>query len=40
MGSDALAVVYQHYLTQEPFRQHDEHTYLLSAKAGSGSIKG
>jgi AraC-like DNA-binding protein len=39
MGFDSLSVVYQHYLTQEPFSQQDENTYLLSAKAGSGNIK-
>ncbi|MGX1829044.1 helix-turn-helix domain-containing protein [Paenibacillus taichungensis] len=39
MGFDSLAVVYQHYLTQEPFCQQDENTYLLSAKAGSGNVK-
>ncbi|KAA2301806.1 AraC family transcriptional regulator, partial [Clostridioides difficile] len=36
---DALGVVYQHYLTQEPYSQQDEHTYLLSPKAGSGKVK-
>ncbi|KOY15823.1 helix-turn-helix transcriptional regulator [Paenibacillus xylanivorans] len=39
MGFDSLSVVYQHYLTQEPFSQQDKNTYLLSAEAGSGNIK-
>ncbi|WP_427180203.1 helix-turn-helix transcriptional regulator [Paenibacillus sp. TC-CSREp1] len=36
---DALAAVYQHYLTMEPYSQQDEHTYQLSDKVGSGNIK-
>ncbi|MCG7383083.1 AraC family transcriptional regulator [Paenibacillus sp. ACRRY] len=39
MASDALAEVYQHYLTKDPYSQLDEHTYLLSTKAGCGNIK-
>jgi len=39
MITDELSIVYTRYLTQSPLRQHDENTYMLSAEAGSGSIK-
>ncbi|MGG1619054.1 helix-turn-helix domain-containing protein [Paenibacillus sp. NRS-1782] len=38
MNSNSLSLIYQHYLEKNPFRQQNEHTYLILPEAGHGQI--
>ncbi|WP_025721048.1 helix-turn-helix domain-containing protein [Paenibacillus polymyxa] len=38
MNSNSLSLIYQHYLEKTPFRQQNEHTYMILPEAGHGHI--